>query len=253
MRTKAIFNWIKERHAVYTRRQEGLPKPWSKDPIFQSYRFCNVYRELDTVTQWIATNWRQPNTNDPDVWFAMAVARLVNWPPTLAKLGYPVPWKPGNFVRVIDALVADHQKAFTGVYMIPAGPQKMSKAFYLTEGILTPMWESRGYAYTHTTSLAAFHKYLTGFNGIGDFLAGQIICDTKYTRLMDTSLDWWTWVSRPRITAWLESGVQSSVQPEVAEARMVRPPSGAQGRHRPADVRRSNEASPRTRPPELSV
>lgn len=194
MRTKAFFEFIRERHAIWQRRQAGLPKPWTQDPILQSYRFCNVYRELDTVTQWIRVNWREPNTNDPHVWFAMALARLVNWPPTLGKIDIGterVNWNPKQFVSVIESLVADRQKAFTGAYMIPAGSSKISKAQYLADEVLTPMWEARGYAYQYTTSLAAFHKYMMSFNGMGSFLAGQVVCDTKYTRLLDTSLDWW--------------------------------------------------------------
>lgn len=191
VRVKALANWIFERHNIYLRRQAGAPKPWSDDPIFQNYRFCNVYRELDTVTQWIATNWRQPNTNDPHVWFAMAVSRLVNWPPTLAKIEYPVPWNPKQFVDVIESLVQDHQKAFTGVYMIPADSTYKSKAQYLAEKVLTPMWDNRGYAYQHTAGLEHFYRWLLKFNGIGTFMAGQIIADTKYTRLLDTSLDFW--------------------------------------------------------------
>ena len=85
MRTDDLFAFVRERHQIYLRRKAGQTKPWTTDPILQQYRFCNVYRELDTVTKWIRDNWRRPHCDDPDLWFAMVVARLVNWPDTMAE------------------------------------------------------------------------------------------------------------------------------------------------------------------------
>ncbi len=62
-----FMEFVYERHLIYVRRRDGMPKPWTDDAILQNYRFCNVYRELDTVTQWIAKNWRAPMAEDPDV------------------------------------------------------------------------------------------------------------------------------------------------------------------------------------------
>jgi hypothetical protein len=59
-----LFAFMKERHAIWERKVAGQPKPWTQDPILQSYRFCNVYRELDTVTVWINNNWRTPHYED---------------------------------------------------------------------------------------------------------------------------------------------------------------------------------------------
>lgn len=196
MRTQDLFNFIEERHAVYTRKQRGLPKPWTQDPILQNYRFCNVYRELDTVTQWIAKNWRQPHTNDPDVWFAMAVARFVNWPDTLAEIGYPVPWDAYRFCEILEARKKRGEKVFTGAYMISASGEYSrvygsSKAGYIADFVLSPLWKNRDYVRQGSGSLAHFYSRLIGFNGVGSFMAGQIVCDTKYTRLLDTALDWW--------------------------------------------------------------
>ncbi len=192
MSVPALFEFIKERHAVWERKLAGQPKPWTQDPILQSHRFCNVYRELDTVTIWIDKNWRNPHFTDPDVWFAMAVARLVNWPDTLAEIGYPVPWNDSHFVRTLEDLRGT--KVFTGAYMIPGGPAKMSKPFYLATGVLGPMWERRDYIRPQAgDTLAAFHSRLMECHGMGGFLAGQVVCDAKYTKALEKSPDWWTW------------------------------------------------------------
>src|SRR5271167_851059 len=103
MRVAELFDFIRERHAIWWRKEHGESKPWTEDPILQQYRFTNIYRELDTVTIWIREHWREPHATDPHLWFAMTVARLVNWPESLAEIGYPVPWKPEKFVRAMTA------------------------------------------------------------------------------------------------------------------------------------------------------
>ncbi|MEM4270640.1 MAG: putative DNA base hypermodification protein [Candidatus Pacearchaeota archaeon] len=42
-----------ERHRIYKRRQAGEPKPWTNNPIFQEYFFCNVFRQYDKCSKWI--------------------------------------------------------------------------------------------------------------------------------------------------------------------------------------------------------
>jgi len=78
MHHQPLVAWISEREAIRVRREAGQPKPWTDDPILQEGRFCNIRRENDRVTCWIAQNWREPHADDPELWFAMAVARLVN-------------------------------------------------------------------------------------------------------------------------------------------------------------------------------
>src|SRR5215204_5436773 len=89
---KQLYPFAKERYAIYLKRQAGMPPPWTEDPILRDYRFTSVYREDDRVTAWIREQWRNPHNDDPDLWFAMCVARLFNQPVTLAAIGYPVPF-----------------------------------------------------------------------------------------------------------------------------------------------------------------
>lgn len=198
MRVIELASFIWERYAIRQRRLAGMQKPWTEDPILRDYRFCNVYREHDKETIWIAENWRNPNTNDPNVWFAMTVARFVNWSPSLAEIGYPVPWDvrmssytmQEHFVNTLMKRGRDGEKVWTGAYLIHAG-KGGSKVAHVAHEILTPLWERRDYVHEATFSCAALSQRLQEFKGIGSFMAGQIVCDTKYTRLLDTALDWW--------------------------------------------------------------
>ncbi len=60
-KTADLAYWITERYAMKVRKESGV-KPtmkagWSNDPNMGTVRYCNVHREDDKVTQWLAENW----------------------------------------------------------------------------------------------------------------------------------------------------------------------------------------------------
>lgn len=44
-------HFIKERYRIHKRKDTGEPRPWTKDPILQQYKFTNVRREHDYQTR----------------------------------------------------------------------------------------------------------------------------------------------------------------------------------------------------------
>lgn len=191
--TSRLVTWIVERHRIYLRKTASYPKPWTKDNILRTYRFCNVYRELDTVTQWIAQNWRKPHQDDPELWFAMAVARLVNWPSTLEALGYPVPWDEGNFIEVFKDLKVNGEKVWGGAYIVSTNGNVAAKHVYIAKRVLSPLWKARASNRPRRgDTLAAIHARLTSNIGVGSFIGGQIIADVKYAKPLKKVGDWHT-------------------------------------------------------------
>ena len=51
LNAQPLWDWITERHRIYLKKAAGEAPPWTRDGIMQTYRFCNVFRELDIVTQ----------------------------------------------------------------------------------------------------------------------------------------------------------------------------------------------------------
>jgi len=46
------FIWfIKERESIRKKKEAGEPKPWTKDPILQKYKFCCIFRQDDKTTK----------------------------------------------------------------------------------------------------------------------------------------------------------------------------------------------------------
>ena len=69
--------WIKERESIRKKKEAGNPKPWTDDPILQNYRFCNVRRMDDTVSQWLLKNWYEPYFDHPNMLSAAGLSSMI--------------------------------------------------------------------------------------------------------------------------------------------------------------------------------
>jgi hypothetical protein len=50
------WRFAAERQAIFLRRLRGCAKPWTEDPILRDFKFCNVYRASDRVSQYLLRN-----------------------------------------------------------------------------------------------------------------------------------------------------------------------------------------------------
>lgn len=189
--------FIKERHAIWNRRFIlNEERPWTKDKILQTYKFTNVYRELDRVTLWIAKHWRMPYKSQRDLWFAMVVARLVNHPDTLKEIQLPGVWNKAQFLKVMHRRKRDKDQCFSGAYIVSTGGKAMDKADYLAQYVLDPLWESRGLLRPkNDDTLSTYHLRLMQFDGMGSFMAAQIVADMKYVQPLRGASDFWSFAS----------------------------------------------------------
>lgn len=195
MRTRDLFEFIRERHSIYVKKESGLPKPWTKDHILRSYRFCNVYRQLDTQTQWLNDCWGVKHGDDPDYWFACTVFRLVNWHETANQLGYPVPWKSKPFIGTMRTRMNVGLKVYSGAYIVSTHGVQEPKHIYIARQ-LDKMWDMRDkLRYKEGETLAEFHERLVGCDGLGNFLAAQVVADAKFFGKARKAKDWWYFVA----------------------------------------------------------
>lgn len=197
---KALISFIEDREAIRRKREAGQSYPWTTDTILRDFKFCNVQREHDRVTKGISALYREPHCDDPELWFALLVARrAINWPDTLAELGYPIPWNPELFKDVIRARQALGQKAFEAqAYKLMVSGQAGEQSDLITSRVLTPIWQRRDYYQPRRgDTLASFAARLSEGPYMGGFYAGQVVADLKYVQLRSAS-DWWTFaVSGP--------------------------------------------------------
>lgn len=184
MRVKDLVRFIVERDNIRLLKEDDNPRPWTKDSILGQYRFCNVHREDDAVTRWLRLNWYPAFTGDPDVWFAAVVARLLNLPESLGEILYTLlPWQPRKFKQILEERRIFGQKNFNAAYIVSTNGVAMDKVEYIVTYILNPMWKDRKRLRPGLNcTLSDYHILLTSYNGMGSFLAAQVIADLKYVK-----------------------------------------------------------------------
>jgi hypothetical protein len=174
---KTITYWVKEREAIRRARAVGKPWPWSKDPLFQKYRWCNVRRMDDKVSQWLDQHWYIRGSSLKHTMTAATVARLVNWPESMALLTPFKRWDQFKFLKVMHTHKSGGGKVFTGAYIIngASGGNKIDQvctAISAVNSIKPGRWS--------TQSMEANWLELQTVMGIGSFIAGQIVADVRW-------------------------------------------------------------------------
>lgn len=175
-----------EREAIRLRRFVGKPPPWTEDPILGRYRFCNVNREHDTVTVWIRQHIRDPYANDRALWWNLCMARLFNWPDTLAGIGYVQRFNAATIKSRAMDVGKRTGKIFTGAYIVSTNGVKMPKVDYIVDRVLAPLWRhgvEDGVFGGGFETCYGWATYLMNHIGFSDFMANQVVTDMKYTPL----------------------------------------------------------------------
>jgi hypothetical protein len=209
LNAQPFWDWITERHRIYLKKAAGEPPPWTDDPVMREFSFCNVFRELDKVTIWVRENWRDPYADNENLWIAMCLARQINWPATLAEIGFPEETYDADAIqKALETRAArigpdgKPEKVYTGAYMIsaPAGEYKgMKKPEYTAQVVVGDVWRAREEFYdlfirrNEQPTMAAMHAWLKQFRGWGDFMAYEVITDLRHTRYLRNAPDINTW------------------------------------------------------------
>lgn len=193
---RRYFGTARERYNIYgLRRVSNERPPWTKDPIFQKYKFCNLFREHDKVTIWLRENWREPYADHPNLPFAMALARLINWPPTLKEIGFPNRWNPDKALEVLRRRKAAGEKIYTGAYLLGSCPKGRTRAEYLVNDVLTPLKQELAIFSPYMKHLESTWKWFREQRGIGDFLAYEVVSDLRHTKYLRDAPDIMTWAN----------------------------------------------------------
>jgi hypothetical protein len=193
-----LIHWIQEREKIRKARELRKPPPWTSDPIIANNRWCNVHRENDKVTRWIFQNFLPTDLSDPSIPFALCVARLVNWPDTLVRLGYPSEgWTEEyrkNWFETFAERRAVGMKSWTGAYMVTggfsAGGEGKEDIIARVLGGAAERCEAFNVYPVKTLHEASV---LLATPGMGPFLVAQVIADLKNTQHLRPAIDWWTW------------------------------------------------------------
>ena len=182
-----------KREEARVNKEAGLRKPWTDDPVIQQYRFCNVRRMDDKVSKWLLRYWYPRSGKPADFVIAAALARLINWPDTLAFISGGkrfAGWDPKRTLNALDLYKSRGNKVFTGAYIIN-GARGGSKTKQVVDNIDTLAEDAIDIVVPY--SMEETFENLQGYPGLGSFMAGQIVADLRWTKAMREPSDRLEW------------------------------------------------------------
>lgn len=201
-----FFATARERYQIKLNREAGMPWPWTEDPIYQTWRFCNVHREDDKTTVWFRENIRQHTKGFQNVAATIAFRwfnRIETGEVIKDLLLDNDPWGRWHTEEARKRL-RDVRPVVTGAYIIK-GMDGMSKLDGILHVIdiamerLPEVFKSWEFVRTHRSpslGLEEVWKDLREFYYLGDFLAYEVVSDLRWSYLVEA----------PDIMSWANPG-----------------------------------------------
>lgn len=219
---QAFFAYAREREAIRRSRElgerQGRSGPWTDDPVLQEFRFCNVFREDDTVTRWLRERITVDGFGDR-VLGAFVIARWFNRVETLAYMlgdGTQVPyflhnllygWAGAGLVATEASLdlwadrmrdrLHDVKPLVTGAYMIktPAGMNKLEGLISVLRPVLLDAVHLQK-SLEAPASLRGVWESLKEYPYLGDFMAYEVVTDLRHALpILREAPDIMTWAN----------------------------------------------------------
>jgi len=193
-----------ERQKAFEARLAGDPAPWSDDPILQKYKFCNVFRAADRVSQYMIKEVcynEEPNHPDDRIFQIVAFrffSNIETWEGIQEFLGRaPVinDLVDGGFERALENVKVKNGKLYTGAFILCATDAYGRRLKHLNHvELFKDMFvnQNAGERIRRAANLTVVYLFLHQFPLIGDFMAYQIAIDLNYSEYINFSEDSFT-------------------------------------------------------------
>lgn len=190
-----------ERQRAFENRFFGRTEPWSEDCIINEYKFCNVFRAADRVSQYLIRSvcYSGDDGTSRDQIFRIVAFRLFSkidtWDAVVDHLGgQPVldDLASNRFAESLEFALAQNKTIYTGAFILCANDFYGKPYKYLNHvELLRHMFivDDLASAITSASSLRQVYDELHSYPLIGDFMAYQIAVDLNYSDLLDFDED----------------------------------------------------------------
>lgn len=193
--------WIfaARRQAIFERRVAGGAPPWTDDSILQQFKFCNVFRAVDRVSQYLIRHvaYRDPMDEPADRLFQIVAFRtfsnIATWDGLLDRLGRAPTLqhlRTDTFESALNDIKAERGGLYTGAFILCA-----NKAFGFDEKHKNHVALFRHMFFEHRAaervlsakSLRELVQLLEEFPLMGPFMSYQIAIDLNYSQYVNFS------------------------------------------------------------------
>lgn len=193
----SYWRFAAARQSVYLKRLAGDPPPWTEDPVIGGWRFTNVYRASDRVSQYLIREVIYGGDPDPhETVFRILLFKWFNridtWQSMTDRLG-PLrldSFDPAVTERALTAIRASACPVYSAAYIVPPVPGEpgpkhaghLALTLRMLDAGITDEIAAAG-------SLEGVYRWLRAWPGIGDFLAYQMAVDLNYSTVIDYDED----------------------------------------------------------------
>lgn len=190
-----FWHFAAERQKIFIDRQTQTMPPWTSDPILGAFKFTNVYRASDRVSQFLIRNVIYRGDQRPaEVVFRILLFKLFNkietWQLIERKLGSiaAAEFSVDRVSSILNRALDQGHRIYSGAYIMPAGGKtfntirKHDAHLQLLEFILRDRLSEKLLA---ASSLQGVFEILRSYPLIGDFLAFQYAIDINYSEVTD--------------------------------------------------------------------
>jgi len=175
-RVEEFAYWIRERESIRIKKEAGQKRLWSQDPVLNSFHFCNVHREDDRGTKEIRAVVHSHKVEKQDLPWVYTVARLFNKASSLEV----VLRKMAGWREILQDERARGRKVFHVAYVVSTCGKKMDKIDYVYD-----VMDAVQNIDVPDTSCWEAYKVLLSVDGLGTFLAAQVVADLKRDGYID--------------------------------------------------------------------
>lgn len=208
-----FWRFAAERHAITGKRLKGVPAPyvlcihlflldahlnaffrWTDDPILQKNSFCNVYRVLDRVSQYLITEVIEKGSqNSIELAFRILLFSTftsINTYETLREAIGPLTWSAyqrANYQRVLRRLYDDKVSIYTGAYIKPAPNLGFTENFMNHLVLIEVLMRDLPEKCQDAKYIADVFEWLCTFKSMGDFTAYQLVLNLSYSKVLNFS------------------------------------------------------------------
>ncbi len=187
------------RQEAFFNRIDNKGYPWSQDSIINTYRFTNVYRAADRVSQYLIRNviYAPEFSESPkEVLFRILLFKLFNkidtWELICSHITQPT-FEHFNFNEyneiLNDAFVAG-ETIYSAAYIMPSAKsafgylRKHSNHLKLIELMLNSDIDKK---LSDARNMQSAFEIIKSFPGLGNFLAYQLLIDINYSTIINFS------------------------------------------------------------------
>lgn len=193
------WKFAAERQRVFEARVAGARRPWTKDRILQEYKFCNVYRAADRVSQYLIRDvvYRDDDSSPADRLFQVVAFRnfsnINTWETITEILGHSpriADLKSGRFEAALTEAKDRNGGLYTGAFILCATNAYGRKTKHLNHvELFRDMFVHSHLAgrILEADSLRKIYDLLHTFPLMGDFMSYQMAIDLNYSEHVDFS------------------------------------------------------------------